>query len=229
MSKNQILDLSVDLTKSLLWQYDSTQSLLSIVEQKSAWYQTNQVGFWNSWIADVFDIRTANTFGLNVWGIIVGISRNLTVGTGGGQFGLFGGFNNMPFNSVPFNFGGWSSSVYGSPSSYQVSNDLYRKMIIAKAMTNVSKNTIPALNAVLSVLFEGRGGIYYVDNHDMTMTLNYNFALTPVDYAIITQSNVLSRPAAVLLRYKGFTRAMFGGFNTLAFNTVPFNNGGFLN
>jgi len=227
MSRNQSINLSVDLTKALLWQYNNSTALQALINQKNTWYQTNQVSFWNNWIANVFNISTATTFGLNVWGIIVGQSRNIAVGTSSGKFGVVGGYNAGSFNSAPFNFGGWNSSAYTPAIPYQLPDAIYRTLIIAKALINVSKNTIPALNAIIKLVFAGRGGIYYVDNHNMTITLQYNFNPTLIEFAIITQILSASRPAAVLLNFSGYTRSMTGGFNAGSFNSITYNYGGF--
>ncbi|WP_231668322.1 DUF2612 domain-containing protein [Ralstonia solanacearum] len=35
--------------------------------------------FWENWIRDVFDLRTANDFGLSVWSEILGVPLAVTV------------------------------------------------------------------------------------------------------------------------------------------------------
>lgn len=65
---------SVDLLKSLIWQYDESSNLRNIIEQKNEWYQKNVTQFWQDWYKDIFDIRTANDFGLSVWAIILNVS-----------------------------------------------------------------------------------------------------------------------------------------------------------
>jgi len=186
MSKNQVIDLSVDLTKALLWQYDNAPKLQAIVDQKNAWYQTAQVTFWENWITNVFDIRTADSFGLDLWGIIVGIGRGLNVPEGG--------YNFSPFNTAPCNFGGFNPN-------YQLDDAMFRKLILAKTLTNVSRNTIPNLNAIIVGLFGDRGTVYYSDNGNMSISFHFNFQLRPYELAILTQSTALNKPAAVSLNY----------------------------
>lgn len=72
----QTIDTHVDLLKVLLWQYNSNdnESVEGLLKSKSEWYELYVSGFWESWYADVFDIRTANEFGLTVWAIILGVS-----------------------------------------------------------------------------------------------------------------------------------------------------------
>lgn len=75
MSKqNPEINNSVDLLKNIIWQYDGKKSLKSLIEQKEAWYNQSHAEFWQDWFHDVFDLRTANDFGLSIWAKILGIS-----------------------------------------------------------------------------------------------------------------------------------------------------------
>lgn len=57
--------------QALLWQYDAASSLSALVNQKTDWYRTWDDNFWNSWITNVFNLVTANSFGLSVWSVIL--------------------------------------------------------------------------------------------------------------------------------------------------------------
>lgn len=76
MSENiQLTQVSVDLLSVLLWQYNNNDgdSVEGLIAAKSAWYSAEFSEFWDSWYRDVFDIRTANEFGLHVWSIVLGV------------------------------------------------------------------------------------------------------------------------------------------------------------
>ena len=73
MNQIQAFDFSVDLMRALLWQYNDAARLEALLRQKQTWYDANQSAFWSDWLADVFDLRTANDFGLSVWAIILDI------------------------------------------------------------------------------------------------------------------------------------------------------------
>lgn len=68
------IETSVDLLRSIIWQYDNAESVKSLISQKNEWYKKEQTEFWDNWFRDVFDIRTANDFGLEIWSIILGVS-----------------------------------------------------------------------------------------------------------------------------------------------------------
>ena len=72
-------DSSVDLVRALLWQHGNATALRSLIESKQDWYNINQATFWANWYRDVFNIDTANDFGLAVWGRILNVGLGLQV------------------------------------------------------------------------------------------------------------------------------------------------------
>lgn len=69
----QTFDYSINLLRALLWQDNQATALTALLQQKQDWYDTNVSTFWENWVQDVFDLRTANEFGLAVWAIILGV------------------------------------------------------------------------------------------------------------------------------------------------------------
>ncbi|WP_127958837.1 DUF2612 domain-containing protein [Serratia microhaemolytica] len=67
-------DSSVNLLRSIIWQYDSSEALNTIISKKNGWYENEQTKYWDDWYRDVFDLKTANDFGLQIWSIILGVS-----------------------------------------------------------------------------------------------------------------------------------------------------------
>lgn len=76
------IDPAIDLKQCLLWQYQNSARLKSLILSKEDWYQTHQAQFWQDWYDNVFNIDTANDFGLSVWGQILQFSRNVTAKDG---------------------------------------------------------------------------------------------------------------------------------------------------
>jgi hypothetical protein len=82
-------DFNVNLLNALLWRHNDAANLQSLLESKNAWYAENQTEFWNNWIANVFNLETANEFGLTVWAQILGVPLSLIVPANTGpQFGF---------------------------------------------------------------------------------------------------------------------------------------------
>lgn len=161
----------------------------------------------DSWYENVWNIETAQGFGLDFWGIVVGVSRNLQVTTGT-YFGFEGpvGASGTEFNQAIFYNGETVTTNFPLPDSQ------YRTLILAKAAFNITNGSIPAINAILNMLFGPNGlspvvgNCYCTDgatgnasaatNH-MTMTYTFGSALSNIQEAIVTQSGVLPRPCGV--------------------------------
>lgn len=77
MSTIQTFDFSANLLRALLWRNNEAPNLQALLQFKQDYFDSENEQFWSDWARDVFDLRTANEFGLNVWSIILGI--NITI------------------------------------------------------------------------------------------------------------------------------------------------------
>lgn len=68
-------DTSINLGDCFLWQYDLANRLKSLMQAKQKFYKQSVSDFWLNWTTNVFNINTANTFGLSLWGSLLGITR----------------------------------------------------------------------------------------------------------------------------------------------------------
>ena len=182
----------LNLEQTIISQYGNSPVLLRLIQNMNEYLdpRANFDGFY----ACIWNVETAFGYGLDVWGRIVNVSRVVQVQTG--EIG-FGFKEATTASAAPFNQGVFYA---GAPvtTSYALSDDAYRTLIYAKALSNISNGSIPALNAILLKLFPGRGNCYVTDGGDMTMTYTFHFALTPVEQAIVAQSNVLAKPAGIV-------------------------------
>lgn len=177
------------------WFFDPAETILSEYAQSPVIRQI--IAFFAQWLdpasrfdayyRDVRDIMTAGTYGLDVWGRILNVSRVLAV-----PDDVYLGFA-QDTNALPFGFGIWYSGGRSS-ANVALTNDAYRTLLLAKAALNITNASAPAVNAILLALF-GQG--YVEDNGDMTIVYHFDDDLTPVQTAIIYQSGVLPKPAGV--------------------------------
>jgi len=139
----------------------------------------------------IFNVATAQGYGLDVWGRIVGVTRTLQVASV-----RYFGFEEQAGTTDPF---GQSPFYSGQPitDNYQLSDDAFRVLIYAKALANISDGSIASINQILLNLFPGRGNAYVTDGLDMTMTYTFTFTLSDVELAIVSQSGVLPKPVGV--------------------------------
>lgn len=171
-------------------QYANSPVLNAIIGYINQWFDptVNLNAFYNQ----LWNVQTAQGYGLEVWGRIVGVQRNLQI-------------SNAPF----FGFSGVDGSsgdsfdvgVFYDPrtatSNYALTDAAFRTLIYAKAYLNISNGSIPSVNNILMTLFGSSGQCWVIDNLNMTLTYYFNFTPSPVQVSIIQTSGVLPRPVGV--------------------------------
>lgn len=211
--------LNVDRT--VISQYANSATLLQLIHNMDEYIdpRANLAKFFQF----VWNVDTAVGFGLDVWGNIVGVSRLLQIP---GADPIVG-FDNA---SVPKDWFPMSQGRFATEgeitTAYELPDDAYRVLILAKALANIAATTAPALNQLLRNLFPGRGRCYVRDLGNMSMQFVFNFALTSVESAILTQSGALPHPAGVLYSVVVIRSGLFG-FQGQGINVRPFNIGVF--
>lgn len=66
-----------DIHQALKWLQNKAPNVTSLIDQKARWYDQNQTQFWTNWEKNVFNLATANSFGIMVWCIILGVPSSL--------------------------------------------------------------------------------------------------------------------------------------------------------
>lgn len=203
MTRRQELDFSVDVLRALLWQYNDAENLQEILQSKQDWYTENQSDFWTNWITDVFDLRTANDFGLTVWSIILGVPLSVTLAPDYLDKRVFG------FDPFGMNF---DNGNFGSKSSDDITLSLEQKRLVLRLRYYqlVSRGTIPQTNQFLASLFGDEGSVYALDLLDMRVVYVFNFSLPSSLRFVLDNYDILPRPAGVGIEYRDTTRLNFG-------------------
>lgn len=180
---------------TILTQYADSPKLRSLIETFNDALDINE--FSEEFISSVWDITTADTYGLDVWGKIVGVSRLLKVEQETSYFGFDESYtsplNNSPkpFDDAPFYEGKIQTQTFS------LSNDAYRILIMAKAMSNITDCSIPNINRLLNYLFGTKGQVFVAITGVMSIRYVFLFNLSPVERAIILNSNAITKPAGV--------------------------------
>lgn len=201
MSGTQQFDFSVDLMRSILWQYEGAPRAVALARNDQAWIDGHHSEFWRNWHRDVFDLDTANEFGLSVWARILGVS--LEIGAPRRVEGVFGfGVNNANFENGNF----------GRASDGQVSLDIEsaRKLLKLRWFQLTMRPTAPNINQALASVF-GSGMAYVADSYDMTLVTLF-FSKTP-DYRLrrlLEKTDILPRPSTVGVGWKVQVKPSWG-------------------
>lgn len=186
----------INVADTILTQYAHSQKLKSLV------YSFNEAvgieGFLDDFYDIIWNIQTADTYGLDVWGKIVVVGRQLTVTQNEEYFGFDEASSTppvvddpQPFNQAPF----YTGEV--STSTVTLTNDVYRKLIMMKAAANISDCTIPNLNKLLTFMFGDSGRCYVRNDGDMVMSYVFEFPLSTAELAIVQSSGAIPSPIGV--------------------------------
>lgn len=204
---------------TILSQYANSPRLTALI--KNFFQYIDQTKNFDAFYDLIWNVATAQGYGLDVWGRIVVVSRTLSI-----PDEKFFGFQEQG-NTVG-TFGQFPFASQQITQNYRLSDDAYRTLIYAKALANICDGSTPAINQILLKLFPNRGNCYVTDvspsntnsfsfkesnnetpfgsepffnasaqTPNMTIFYVFNFALSPVELAIVQQSGVLPKPTGV--------------------------------
>lgn len=179
-----------DWWQTVLSQYANSPRMTALLGLFFEWLDQTQN--FDLFYDKIWNVLTAEGYGLDVWGRIVAINRVIRLGTGPKYFGFEEGLPDYePFNSAPFYSG------QKVTDNFTLSDDGFRVLILAKAFANICDGSTYAINKLLNMLFGNSGRCYVIDNLDMSMTYRFEFKLSPFQRAILEQSGVMPKPTGV--------------------------------
>lgn len=149
----------------------------------------------------IFDVDTAEGVGLDVWGRIVGIGRDIQVDEQD-YLGFLGQILD-PFDVSPFFDGATASSLFS------LSDPAYRRLIMWKALANISSADAASLNTLTSVLFDGKK-TYVLETGVMKIRLVIESELEPYQRSIFRQYGLFAKGAAVEFEWLEVPTPCFG-------------------
>lgn len=204
-----------NIQKTIISQYANSLVLCDLIKVMNITIDPNKnirdfyKIFWN--------VETAEGFGLDFWGKVVGIERQIYITAEDEFVGFTNGF-------MPFGQGAWASDGI-TERKHILDDNTYRKVILLKAFRNIIYATFPNINKLLSLMFKERGRAYIVKNNTMSARYIFEFTLLPIERAIIRQTNILPTPSGVLIEfYEPEINQTFGFTET---ELAPFGQGAF--
>jgi hypothetical protein len=179
-----------NVDQTIISQYNQSPSLTLLIEAFNQWVDpaANIDDFYNL----VWNIDTAVGYGLDVWGRILGVGRVVAVAsTKYWGYAEATSVSADPYGQSPFYSGQkLTDNVF-------LDDEGFRTLLLAKAASNICNGSIEGINAILLMLYPGRGNVYVVDGRDMTMQYKFEFQMTPLEVSIAQASGVLPKPAGV--------------------------------
>jgi hypothetical protein len=204
--------------QTIISQYANSPTLAQLVRDMDAYIDPR--ADFDAFYETVWNVQTAQGFGLDIWGRIVGVSRHIHYPSGELNWLGFKEGTGQPFGQQPFRH-----DYVGLENIFTLADNAYRTLILVKAMANISACTAPSINQMLQNLFAGRGRCYALDLGEMEMSYVFEFDLQPYELVIMTNSGVFPHPAAVLINVINVrTQATFGFEGS---GLQPFGSGAF--
>lgn len=210
-----------NVLSTVISQYANSPTIMQLVKNMDQYIDPS--ADFQKFYDFVWNVDTSQGFGLDIWGRIVNISRYLTVTESQKYFGFDAGNGYYPFDEGIFNPG---ESV---TSTYELADDAYRKLILVKALANISATNSRSINQLLQNMFADRGRCYVNDLGNMSMRYTFEFYLEPYEMAILEQSGALPKPAGVSFSILQVELPYTFGFNEAgAASAAPFGQGVFI-
>lgn len=206
----------VDLSRAILWQYEDAENIKALVAASQQAFDELVSDFYESWYDDVFNIETANEFGLHVWARILGV--NLGAPQYADPDREVWGFGEANLNFGNGNFGSTQDGIIS------LNTEQKRLIIRLRYAQLTTRPSILAVNEALSAIFRDRGKVYVVDYLDMSQSIvMFDFEQDAEVQQVLDNYDLLPRPAAVGVRWQFVAEGSFG----FGEHHLNFNNGNF--
>jgi hypothetical protein len=180
--------------KTIQSQYSSSPHIMGIIEAfRQEIDPTEDIA---DFFIKYFDPRTARGIGLDIWGIIVGISRVLEVDASNEYFG-FNGQNMQNYDNAPFYYD-------SATNTFILADEAYRDLIFMKAYANIADETLPSIKEILNKILPNgtyviKGGAPYFDI-DKATTFGFNSDLQNYDNGSFASNQLIDGNKAYKLR-----------------------------
>ena len=201
-------DFSVLRDETILSQYSASPHILQLTHDFSL--RIDPAPDIDTFFEKVFDIETAQGWGLDNWGRILGVPRGVQVATTD-WFGYYA-WNNAP----------WFNDQQAT-NNFPLTDEAYRKLLMYKAGANIGSADAATINRLLSQIFPTYDHV--VDNGDMSIRAVFSDYLEPVEIGILNTYGALNKGAGVQWVYLSVNPDEVFGFDNSGFQ--PFDCGVF--
>jgi hypothetical protein len=213
----QQFNYQVDILQAILWQYSDATRLVSLLDQKQSWYDENHSFFWVEWHDNVFNLATANLFGLSVWSYILQLPLYVPSEPFDPTKPYWGfGAYNQNFHNANF-------APYGGGAELTIEEQRfvlrlrYFQLVSRGAIASQAQGSNPGsligTNEMLNYLVPQTypdGRIWVLDGLNMSITYVFNFTVPPDIRDILVEQDLLPRPAGVGIKYVNISEPTFG-------------------
>lgn len=207
-------DFSILRDETILSQYSASPHILDLTHGFAL--RIDPAPDIDTFFEKVFDIETAQGWGLDNWGRILGVPRGVQVANVD-WFG-FDGSALQPWNNAPFYNPDQATNLY------LLTDDAYRKLLLYKAAANIGSSDAATINKLLTQVFSTFDHV--VDNLDMSIRAVFNDYLQEVELGILQTYGALNKGAGVEWQFLSVNPDEVFGFDSSGFQ--PFDQGVFI-
>lgn len=178
-------------------QYDQAINLKALIDGLKPILSIDEKEFYNN----CFNIETCIGDCLDNWGRILNFSRGIKVNPEDKKsFGFYNGTS--PFLTPPSNFNNGNWHTPSIPIIQNLTDDAYRQVLQLVYLSQISNGSVGNISKILNYYYQKISMFKKVrvkENITKTMTLKieFNFKLQPVEINIFSINNVLPIPAGV--------------------------------
>lgn len=180
----------IDALEPVISQYAASPRILALLVKQAALLDPGRdlMLYYDG----IFNPKSAQGVGLDIWGRIVGIGRMLWMANTeffGFAYQLMENFDQAPF---------WIESL--AQGQFRLADEAYRFLIFYKAAANIGRGDMASINDLLNSLFEadrGPANSYVLEVGVMEIRAVFNFYLSGYEQALLEQYGLLDRPAGV--------------------------------
>lgn len=235
----KMADKNIDRQAYIQSQYSNSPTIKSILNDFSGAINTEEST--KIFFDNIFNVETAQGIGLDIWGRIVGIDREISINATLANTALFG-FKESDLN--PFNNGIFYSEdsdtvTGGNVVLTKLDDTKYRELIMFKALANISPSDMESLKSLTYKIYKTNDVIVSNMLNIGTLSNGDMYNKTPMEVVFIYRKNnitLLERAlfekclALVLAAGVGYhinviSKDPLFGFAGSGLN--PFNNGAF--
>lgn len=180
----------------MISQYANSPKFVSLVNGLTGIFSNAQT--LQDWFNVVYNLKTAQGFGLDVWGSILDQGR------------LFY-YTDSDSGTIESVYLKGSQTVDGILYSEDQIEEIYRQVLFLKAMANITNATLASLNQMLQFYYQGRGRVYVIEYGTMEIRYVFEFYVSKLEKAIFT-SEVMPKPTGVLASFEYIPPHEYFGF-----------------
>lgn len=178
-------------------QYDKATNLKALIDGLKPILSIDEEEFYN----DCFNIQTSSGNCLDNWGRILNFSRGIKVNPDDKKsFGFYNGTSSFLTPPSNFNNGNWH--IPSAPIIQNLTDEAYRQVLQLVYLSQISNGSVGNISKILNYYYhqiDGAKKVRVKENLTKTMTLKieFNFKLEPVEINIFSINGVLPIPVGV--------------------------------